>query len=291
MSVCIISPHLDDAVLSCGIRMQRARAAGNDVVVLNVFSAGAHADAVQAHAGTGPARRAEDKAAIAMLDARVEYLDELDAPDRDPRYKSDIELFHGSFDDVPEEYIQHITQRIEALLLRENIAEAYFPLGAGTHIDHRIVFAASRRIRHPHIRYYEDRPYILWPGMLQARMNQLGCDAGLAAVTPEHMEAAIDDYHYIKHFVPPGAFRNVGLPRYYGDLAAPESWRCRGRAEELAASQEELSRLYDSLACYTSQMPYIYPDRDTFLHDSHAHEKQRSGRGAYIERCWMLDNI
>ena len=40
MRLCIVSPHLDDAVLSCGVAMQRAVAAGGDVVVVNIFSAG-----------------------------------------------------------------------------------------------------------------------------------------------------------------------------------------------------------------------------------------------------------
>lgn len=278
MRLCIVSPHLDDAVLSCGIRMQRAVAAGDDVLVLNIFNAGTN----------GPARKKEDQAALAVLGASGEYLGELDAPDRDPRYKSEIELFHGDFADVPEEVVARVAARIEKFLTDQKIDAVFFPLAAGTHIDHRIAFAASRRLEGRDVRYYEDRPYILWPGMLQARLNQLGAATDVPQVTPDEMQAAINSYHYLLHFVPEGAFRSVCLPRYFADLAAPFAPRVKGTAEALEATPDELAKLYESLACYESQMPFIYPDRDTFVQDSLRHEQARTGRQAYLERSWQL---
>jgi hypothetical protein len=174
------------------------------------------------------------------------------------------------------------------VLAAERYDEVFFPLAAGTHIDHRIAFAVAQRLPIP-VRYYEDRPYILWPGMLQARMNQIGCLApSLAPVSPAAMAADLERYHYLSHFVPPGAFRDACLPRYYADLAAPEHYRWRGECRSREASPDEIERLYDALACYTSQMPFIYPSRDIFLRDSYAHEHTRSGQSAYVERDWSL---
>lgn len=278
MRLCIVSPHLDDAVLSCGIAMQRVVAGGGDVTVLNIFSAGTNGDN----------RRVEDEKAVAHLGGRSIFLDELDAPDRDARYKSEIQLFHGDFANVPASFVGHIAARIEDVLQRESIDHVIFPLAAGTHIDHRIAFAAAQRLSRD-VTYYEDRPYILWSGMLQARMNQLACAAeGLPVVIAQDMEAGLDRYHYLSHFVPPGQFRNECLPRYYADLVPPINTKLRGTSTALEATAEEITRLYDSLAFYTSQMPFIYPSREVFLRDSHAHEMTRSGTRGYVERAWTL---
>lgn len=281
-TLCIVSPHLDDAVLSCGIRMQRAVAAGEKVLVVNIFNAGTNA----------ANRRREEESAVAVLGAQAIFLDELDAPDRDPRFQSEIELFHGDLAHVPEEVIARVTARLATVFRDEGVDEAIFPLAAGTHIDHRITYEAGRRLAAavPGIkqRYYEDRPYILWPGILQARLHQLAVAGDMPAVTPEQMRAAIDDYHYLSHFVPPGEFRDVCLPRYFADLTPPGEIALKGVGEELLANPDEVSRIYDSLACYESQMPLIYPDRATFEKDSALHEKARTGRDVYAERSWVL---
>jgi hypothetical protein len=62
----------------------------------------------------------------------------------------------------------------------------------------------------------------------------------------------------------------------------------KGEVEELLASDGEIARIYASLALYESQMPYIYPDRETFLKNSYAHEAARTGRHVYAERSWRL---
>lgn len=278
MRVCIVSPHLDDAVLSCGIAMQRMARAGDDVLVLNIFNAGTNADA----------RRAEEGKAADVLNAAPFFLDELDAPDRDARYTSEIELFHGDFSAVPEETVARVTRRVGEFIAREKIDAAFFPLAAGTHIDHRIAFAAGQRLNFPRTRYYEDRPYILWPGMLQARLNGIACKTNVKSVSKDDMQAALGDYHYLRHFVPAGAFRDACLPRYFSALAPPAAWRFAGEVEEMRATPEECEKIYDSLACYASQMPYIYPNRATFMQDSLRHEKARSMQDAYIERSWTL---
>jgi len=281
MRLCIVSPHLDDAVLSCGIKMQRVKEAGGEVLVLNIFNAGTNAEN----------RRVEEINAAQVLGATPFFLDELDAPDRDARYKSEIELFHGDFANVPEEVVARVALRIGDFLKENEIDAVYFPLAAGTHIDHRIAYAAGQMVQHPQTRYYEDRPYILWPGMLQARLNQISCQTDVPAITPAEMRAGIDDYHYLAHFVPPGDFRDVCLPRYFADLTAPEGYILQGTAEAEHATGAELEKLYDSLACYTSQMPLIYRDRAGFVQDSFSHELQRSGQEAYVERRWRLRAI
>ena len=163
MTICIVSPHLDDAVLSCGIKIQRARADGRRVVIANIFSEGTNSDT----------RQAEEINVAREIGAEAFFLNELDAPDRDENFETSQQIFFGSMDDVSDDFIEHVKSRLVAFFKDHNVDTAYFPLGAGNHIDHRIAHAAGRLMIDIDVRYYEDRPYILWPGILQSRMNTL----------------------------------------------------------------------------------------------------------------------
>ncbi len=279
MRICIVSPHLDDAVLSCGILMQRHKALSDDVFVLNIFSAGTN----------GENRKKEDRCATETLGAVAFYLEELDAPDRDPLYRSDVQLFFGTLaPDAP--IIAKVSGLVQDFLTRQGIDQAIFPLAAGNHIDHRIAFEAGRRITGTKVGFYEDRPYILWPGVLQGRMNQIGSDAVLPEVTERMMLDALDDYHHLHHFVPKGAYQETCLPLYFAALNHSSSGTLKARSATLVATEAELQKLYDSLQCYESQMPLIYPDYERFIRDSFAYEQGNSGRNVYAERSWEFES-
>lgn len=279
MKICIVSPHLDDAILSCGILMQRRRTAGDDILSLNIFTAGANAEN----------RRTEDRLAEKKIGSQTFFLDELDAPDRNPLYKSDIKLFFGSLEDISASYIAKVEARVRDFFSAHKIDVAYFPLAAGTHIDHRIAYTVGRRIKNIPIKFYEDRPYILWPGVLQGRMNQIGSDAVLPPVTEQMMQETLHSYHYLKHFVPEGAYQKECLPLYFAPLKQKSIGTLKANAETLVATEAEVNTLYDCLALYESQMPLIYPDRDTFIKDSLRYERANSGKDIYAERFWAFD--
>ncbi|MDF3023221.1 MAG: hypothetical protein K0R10_582 [Alphaproteobacteria bacterium] len=276
MKICIVSPHIDDAVLSCGIFIQRSIAAGDEVLVVDIFTKGKN----------DIRRAAEEKEAMARIGARGYILDEFDAPDRDPRYKSTKELFLGDMKDVPEAFLGHVTKRLEDFFNEHAIQLAVFPLAAGTHIDHRIAHEAGRRIKSVPVKYYEDRPYILWPGILQGRMNDIGSDAKLPKVTRAQMEGALCDYYYLTHFVP-AEKRGETLPMYLAALDIASSNKLKATSETLVATEDELKKMYHSLATYESQMKSIYPDYDTFIRDSFAYERT-AGHDAYTERSWTF---
>ncbi len=279
MKICIVSPHLDDAILSCGILMQRRKALGDDVLSLNIFTAGTNAEN----------RQEEERNAAAAIGAQPFFLDELDAPDRNPLYKATIKLFFGAFEDVPEQYIAKVEGRVNDFLAAHKIDIAYFPLAAGTHIDHRITYAAGRRIRNTPVKFYEDRPYILWPGVLQGRMNQIGSDAVLPPMTEQMMLENIHSYYYLKHFVPDGEYQARALPLYFAALKQKSTNVLTSKSETLAvATETEIKKLYACLALYESQMTGISPDYDTFVKDNFAYELANSGKAVYAERYWTL---
>jgi LmbE family N-acetylglucosaminyl deacetylase len=279
MKICIISPHLDDAILSCGIMMQRAVAKGDALFVYNIFTKGHNSEN----------RKNEEHAAMAYFGAKVFFADELDAPDRDARYQSDIALFWGDLKDVPESFISHLASRLRHFITEHEIERVYLPLGAGGHIDHRLCFEAAKELRDmtAEFYFYEDRPYILWPGVLQGRLNQLGIQHDLPPVTAQDMQESLGDYSYLSYFVPAGEFQKTCLP-YYFEALEKKNNHLAAETVTLEASKGEAEKLYQALAAYTSQIPFIYKDYNVFIADSLRHEAKRTGKDVYLERTWRI---
>ncbi|MEZ0262200.1 MAG: PIG-L deacetylase family protein [Alphaproteobacteria bacterium] len=276
--ICIVSPHLDDALLSCGVMIQRRVAAGDKVFILNIFSEGTNA----------ANRQQEDKAAAALLGAEPVFLNELDAPDRDPKYKPTENLFFAPLEPADRPFIDKVASRIDGFLQRQRIDLVFFPLAAGTHIDHRVAHAAGRILNSAAVLFYEDRPYILWPGVLHGRMNQIDADVTLPPVTREQMLASLNDYHYLKFFVPKGHYQEHCLPLYFKMLEDTSAKTLKANSETVLANEQELKTLFAALELYESQMLHIYPDYETFIKDSYRYERAMSGRDVYEERYWSL---
>ncbi len=166
-----LSPHLDDAVFSCGGLMAMQDARGEHISVLTVF-AGDPPDyrisplAAELHARWGKAgppialRRTEDRLACARLGASVVHLEYADAIYRAdeagrPLYTSDAELF-GPPDSNDTLVIEKLEESLRAIGSQQ--ATIYCPLGYGGHVDHRITRLAAEGLGQP-IYYYADFPY------------------------------------------------------------------------------------------------------------------------------------
>ncbi len=193
-----LSPHLDDAVLSCGGIILNQRAAGIPVEIWN-WMCGTPPDdlplselARSVHAGWAldsvkevyAVRLAEDRFAASRVDAKTRNFDFLDSIYR--------QADDGSFLYSDEIFVPpHVndTKLIAeiAALLNGNLRpddRLVAPLGIGNHPDHVIVRRAAEQTGHP-LRYYADIPYTIWyPEQLAAQ------SAGLAAeVIPLSEEA------------------------------------------------------------------------------------------------------
>ena len=269
MTICIISPHPDDAILSCGIRMQREIALGHEILILTIFS----------DSETAIERKHEDRHALEKMGAKAFYLDEKDAPMRDKRYKNIKEMVFGDFTSNDMACVTRIARKIEDFCYEHSVTEILFPLAAGMHIDHRISFEASRQISHP-VRFYEERPYTLWPGVLQSRLRSIGIPYA-QEITEEAMTEAIDTLYFLKYFVPEGSVRQECLPLYIKQLEICPKEILAAEAETLVALPEELEKLYGCLREYTSQMELIFPTYATFLKDS-------LKPNGYEERTWRF---
>lgn len=191
-----LAPHLDDAVLSCGGQITQLVRAGQVVRVVTVFAGDApaakHATAspfvqelyTRWGLGLNPSagRRAEDRAALGILGARVTHLPFPDCVYRmgrmgAPLYPTRAAIF-GTVAQVELPLIDEIVRALVRLRVPRD-ATVILPLTAGHHVDHQIVRAAGeqwrkmqgagRRIQ---TAYYEDYPYAEQPDEVTAALGQ-----------------------------------------------------------------------------------------------------------------------
>jgi len=168
----VLSPHFDDAVLSCGGCIAAAVAAGRQVVVVTVFAGTPLPDAVpprlRRFADYG-ARRAEDDRALAVLGATAERLDFVERAFRAPPLRSPGALFRVNPSDLTNRAAMR--EAVRGLLHRHPDSVLLCPLGIGNHVDHVDLFLAALAIRlsdtqGDRIWFYED-PYALLPAARQ----------------------------------------------------------------------------------------------------------------------------
>jgi LmbE family N-acetylglucosaminyl deacetylase len=181
-----LSPHLDDAALSCGGAIARHSNAGARVLVVTICTAAPPAEgpfsgfAEETHLrwGLAPdavvaARLREDDLALERLDADTYRAGLLDAIYRMPEaYDSNDTLFGVPAPDDP--LLYSTRQLIAALHGRVPRATFYAPLGIGNHVDHQIIHTAARDGAGAVMAFYEDFPYVIWPGAFEQRMAALG---------------------------------------------------------------------------------------------------------------------
>lgn len=249
-----LSPHLDDAALSCGGMIYAQSQRGEPVLVVTVFAGipdytNLSAFARFQHEWWGnPAdpvstRREEDRCACEILGATPLHLDGLDAIYRrhpetgDTLYNSDDDIF-GPLHQADHVRAEELAARIVQMIAAEG-AQLYAPLAAGNHVDHQLVREAAIHLalQGLPVRFFEDFPYVADPGTLM--------DA-LAA-------------------------------------SAPGGWRAHTWLLDDAAMEHKRA----ALACYASQNPVIFrhgPGMEAQV-DAYA---RRVGHGQPAERVWEL---
>ena len=161
-----LSPHLDDAVLSCGGLIHQLTQSGQSVLVRTIITGDPPSPLPDTpliqllhqkwDAGPSPyeVRRHEDVAALQRLDAEWEHMGLLDAPYRTNRagealYPLPKSLFDSLHPDDP-----LLTAQID---VPDTVDVVYAPLGAGQHVDHLVVNRLARQLLN--VVYYEEYPY------------------------------------------------------------------------------------------------------------------------------------
>ncbi len=179
----VVSPHFDDAVVSCGGRIVDRKEMGENVLVVTVFTShipGENPFRKKAYRKllNYDRRRAEDKAAMASLGVDFIWLGY-----REILFRENIPLFRywPCFRKTPSNVT--LSHALAADLLdicrKTGCKNLILPMAIGQHMDHQIVFQAgaqllSKEIKTCRIFFYEDYPYVLFPNMLHYRMKITG---------------------------------------------------------------------------------------------------------------------
>jgi LmbE family N-acetylglucosaminyl deacetylase len=161
-----LSPHLDDAILSCGGLIHQLVGDGEQVLIRTIMAGDPPLpfpdtplirDLHQRwEADESPMlmRRVEDSRAAQSLGAEVEYLSLLDCPYRTdtagtPLYQTNDALFGNV----------HPHDPALGLIINvpKNVKHIYAPLGAGGHVDHKVVCQLSQTLST--VSFYEEYPY------------------------------------------------------------------------------------------------------------------------------------
>jgi LmbE family N-acetylglucosaminyl deacetylase len=184
-----LSPHLDDAVLSCGGLIHEQAQQGLRPLVVTVF-AGSSAlrelstFAQQLHRAWGLSteavarRRCEDATALSLIGAQYEHWGYSDCIYRQhPQsgeflYASEAALF-GEVHQVEHDLVPALKGRLESLFA-QGTTLIYAPLAVGRHVDHQLVSQAALCLRRHgfHVRFYEDFPYADDPSTLASALQQ-----------------------------------------------------------------------------------------------------------------------
>ncbi|HHX43258.1 MAG TPA: PIG-L family deacetylase [Chloroflexi bacterium] len=172
-----LSPHLDDAVLSCGGTIYAQAQRGERVLVVTAFAGspanhdltpftrelwerwGAADDPVAA-------RRAEDLAALTRLGAQALHLSHLDCVYRQhpatgaPLYPTVEDIF-AEVHPAEASLAGALCKELGHLLAAPVRPTVYAPLAAGHHVDHQIVRQMAMRLVDAGVTvlFYEDWPY------------------------------------------------------------------------------------------------------------------------------------
>lgn len=200
-----LSPHLDDAILSCGGHIWQQVQAGERVLVVTVFAGmpAPHAPlspfAQSLHARWGhladaaARRQEEDLAALTFLGAEAVHWPYTDCIYRQTPaghfpYASEESLWED-IHPAEQSLIVELVARLKALPVSRN-SMVYAPLTVGHHVDHQVVRQAAQASGRP-LTYYEEFPYAedaqavqvaLGKGQWQARLVSL-CEQALEAKT------------------------------------------------------------------------------------------------------------
>jgi LmbE family N-acetylglucosaminyl deacetylase len=168
-----LSPHLDDAVLSCGGLIFEQSRQGLQVEIWTVFAGDAPDGplsplALRCHADWGipdvhdllAVRREEDQAAAAIVGAELVHFSLPDciyrrSLDGQSLYPDEVFVPFHPFDLGLDADIAAV---LEAELQPDDLLVS--PLAIGDHVDHRLARLAAERLARP-LLYYADIPYVI----------------------------------------------------------------------------------------------------------------------------------
>lgn len=187
-NIFVLSPHLDDAICSCGGFISEAVSTGAIVTIINLFCAeyqGPLSNIAQdLHEDWGGGteitkiRLEEDQKATNFIGARRIIGDIRDAIYRQTRngewtYSTSIDIFREIKEDdyfIIDHYLNFLTPLID-----RKISKIFAPLGIGKHVDHIITYEIGKTLNSTgwEVEFYEDFTYCLSPEKTADRLQEI----------------------------------------------------------------------------------------------------------------------
>lgn len=191
-----LSPHLDDAIFSCGGLMVQQVHAGQVVEIWTVCAGdppdlplSSFAEALHRRWGVDfnavALRRDEDKQACDYLGVKYRHFSVPDCIYRrspgtgKPLYDSEEAIF-GPLDPSESNLVTDLSTTLSSLI--PNNVNVVCPMGVGGHVDHRLIRSVAdhnwaQRRSSVHLFYYADLPYILKASVSISKHVPLGCQS------------------------------------------------------------------------------------------------------------------
>ncbi|MFQ5594094.1 MAG: PIG-L deacetylase family protein [Anaerolineae bacterium] len=279
-----LSPHLDDAALSCGGTIWEQTQAGQRVIVINVFAGipdyrRLPAFAQEKHAIWGSpqdvvaARRAEDRTALTRLGAQVVNWDYLDAIYRldggRVMYPDEAGIF-GQVDPADSVLHDRIATDVEVVLGEVGDAVCYAPLAIGNHVDHQVVRDVGLTLmeRGRRVLFYEDFPYVWWEvaGTSGGR-GEAGRGAG-GRGEAGRIEGSSEE----------GPPLRPASPLHRPASPLPDGWQPTIHSVDVAPK-------IAAIACYTSQVTDLFDSQEAMAEAVRSYARL-VGTDHHAERFW-----
>lgn len=183
-----LSPHLDDAILSCGGQIYQLTQAGGSALIVSIMTGDAPSEVLSPFAqslhdrwrlaaNASAIRRAEDQAAAKVVGADCLHLGFLDCIYRKhpasevALYDSEEALF-GELHPAEDALAQSLAKTFGRLPDSDQVLA---PLTVGNHVDHQLVrLSAELWRRSSTLDYYEEFPYVLSPNALPNEVDHNG---------------------------------------------------------------------------------------------------------------------
>lgn len=196
-----LSPHYDDAALSCGGMIWEEVRRGVQVSIWTVCAAAPpegqlspFAEELHVRWGTGlqatHQRRLEDIASCEVLGAAYRHLDLQDCiyrrgPNGEYLYPSE-ESLNGGLHPLDRHWIEALHQELARTIPAG--AQVVCPLTIGNHVDHQLTRAAAERLPQP-LWYYADYPYVRRNPKLLDEMLERGWQTRHYSVSKDGLSA------------------------------------------------------------------------------------------------------
>lgn len=199
MASLVISPHLDDAILSLGGFLQKHNDK-NDLVFTLFNTAWTILEGNYSVQKITEINLTEEKGVINLIGCQHKFGGYDEALLRGYKnWNDELRL------DDEEILLNSIVNQINTLIEENNFTEVFFPLAVGKHVDHVLVYEASKKIinhldnKNIKVAFYEDLPYAIYGGK-DERLDEVKNDYTLSASQVNISNYFQKKYEYLKFY-------------------------------------------------------------------------------------------